>query len=144
MKILLKAQACLPLHLPLGFMPHLLLLSCYPLHPRCKWTWTGGARPSISGAGSGWSQGAGDSPGPWSPHGPAAPSAGRTPRRPGWAPFCPARGPGGGACVHSQRAGGLRPLVFCQPLSFPLSYPSPGHVDALQACWGAPSCQPLV
>lgn len=59
-----------------------------------------------------------------------------------WASLCPGGGSGGGACVHSHQAGGLRPLVFCQPLSFPLSAlsscPSLGHVDALEACRGAP------
>lgn len=59
-----------------------------------------------------------------------------------WASLCPGAGSGGGAYVHSHQAGGLRPLVFCQPLSFPLSAlsscPSLGHVDALQACRGAP------
>lgn len=132
MKILLKAQACLPL--PLGFVLHLLLLtSTLPLCPHFKGTRDGRSRPCLSRAGSGRRQGAGGSKSwPWWPGGPVAlqpPSAGGT------HPACPVQAGEEGrvSTAHSR-------WPLCQPSSFPgWALPllaTPGYVDSYKPVTG--------
>lgn len=94
MKILLKAQACLPLHLPLGFMPD---LSPSPRTP--PFVSSMGmdrdqrVKALVSGAGSEWSQGAEDRQTLGHPTTLQLPCR-QDPCRPGRPPSCPGGGYG--------------------------------------------------
>lgn len=130
MKILLKAQTCLPLPPPLGFTPHLFPSPpTHPLCPHCERTV--GSRPSVSELAQGTGKG--------------LQTALALDGLLGSLLSC--AGCGGGACVHSHQAGGLTPLpgplpaIVLPPLRFPHPtppLPSLGHVDAPVAYQGAP------
>ena len=126
MKILLKAQACLPLHLPLGFTPD---LSPSPRTPpfvsSLGMDRDQRVKALVSGAGSGWSQGAEDRqtrghPTTLQPH------AGRT--RAGLAGLPPVLVVALDEGLYSQPAGrwpralGPLPAIVLPPL---LPFPSP-------------------